>query len=128
MPGKVCLCQKIKIRLYICSTGKQIRLLYSINSTCFIHLTMKTIIFCVAIPFPALFLTKMSNEGKKYHYTIKVYAQPFLGVPNDSKFRRIYFSEDSWGAVSKNTIKAAERKITEMSSPSPQNPIPGDLG
>jgi len=42
----------------------------------------------------------------------------FLGIPNESKFRRIYFTTDYWNEMDENkyTLQAAERKITTQLS------------
>ncbi len=40
----------------------------------------------------------------------------FLGIPNESKFRRIFFTTDYWNEVDehKYTLQAAERKISAL--------------
>ena len=76
--------------------------------------TMRGIIFCKTILFPALILTKLSSEGKIYYSKLTLMSKLFLGIPNESKFRRIFFTTDYWNEVDehKYTLQAAERKIS----------------
>ena len=79
---------------------------------------MRAITFCKTILFPTLCLAKMSSQGKLYYLKHDLMFKLFLGIPNESKFRRIYFTTDYWNEIDENkyTLQAAERKRTTQLS------------